>query len=74
MSDVRGDANALRRLRHVGTVLFLAIVALLITHIMLLESIVRKQNVAAQISELVAEQTADLIRVGRNAQAILMLR
>lgn len=74
MSDTRGDAQSIRRLRHVGTVLFLTIVIFLIADIVLLASIARKERLAAELSGLVAEQTDDLARIGRGAQAILMLR
>lgn len=68
------DAASIRQLRHVGTLLFLAILVLVVAHVVLLESIVRKQGLAAELSDRVSEQRADLVRIGRSAERILLLR
>lgn len=68
------DVAAIVRLRSYGTSLFLTIVALAFMHITVIGLIIHMQSLALELNEMVIVQRADLARLGRSAQSIVMLR
>lgn len=73
-SRKKRDGAAIVRLRNYGTSLFLIILFLALLHITLMGLIIHKQSQALELNELVIAQRADLTRLGRSAQSIVMLR